>query len=112
MNELAKTPKPPYYAVVFTSLRTEGDEGYAQTADEMMALVSKQTGFLGVESVRDAEGFGITVSYWESLDSIKGWKENPSHQIAQKEGKKWYKHYAVRACKVGRDKKGGALFQP
>ena len=99
-----KTPQPPYYAVIFTSIRTEGDNGYNQMGDEIIALVSEQPGFLGLESVRGADNFGITVSYWESLDAIKKWKDNPSHQIAQKLGKeKWYKQYATRVCKVERD---------
>lgn len=91
--------------MIFTSIRTEGDNGYAQMAEEMMALVSRQPGFLGAESVRSADGFGITVSYWESLDAIKKWNENPSHKIAQKMGReKWYKNFAVRVCKVERDR--------
>lgn len=104
MNRITKTPRPPYYAVIFTSLRAERDNGYAQMAEAMVALVSKQPGFLGAESTRDMDGFGITVSYWDSLDAIKMWKENPSHQVAQKKGKeKWYKHYAIRVSRVERD---------
>lgn len=104
MSKVVKIPDRQYYAVIFTSVRTDGDDGYKRMADEMVELVSKQPGFLGAESVRDANGFGITVSYWESLDAIRQWKENPSHQIAQKMGKEiWYKQFAVRICKVERD---------
>ncbi len=74
MSLIAKTPKPPYYAVIFTSLRTEGDNGYGEMAAEMVELASKQAGFLGVESAR--EDIGITISYWTDLESIKSWKEN------------------------------------
>jgi len=63
-NNIAKTPEPPYYAVIFTSLRTEGDRGYGHMADRMVELASQQPGFLGVETTRGADGFGITVSYW------------------------------------------------
>jgi heme-degrading monooxygenase HmoA len=113
MNKIAGTPRPPYYAVIFTSLRTGEDDGYSRMADEMMDLVSKQPGFLGAESARHKD-FGITVSYWESLSAIKAWKENPSHQAAQKIGKeKWYSGYAIRVCKVERDKiKGEWTFPP
>jgi len=104
MSKVVKIPDRQYYAVIFTSVRTDGDDGYKRMADEMVELVSKQPGFLGAESVRDASGFGITVSYWESLNAIRQWKENPSHQIAQKMGKEiWYKQFAVRICKAERD---------
>jgi heme-degrading monooxygenase HmoA len=102
MNGSAKTPQPPYYAVIFTSQRTEGDKGYGKMAEKMEELASQQQGFLGIESARDNE-LGITVSYWESLDAIKKWKENSSHKVAQEKGKEeWYKNYTVRICKVER----------
>jgi heme-degrading monooxygenase HmoA len=104
MSGVAKTPKPPYYAVIFSSQRTEGDGGYGKMADKMVELASQQEGFLGVESARD-EGLGITVSYWESLRAIKKWKENSAHQVAQDRGKtEWYKKFTLRVCKVERDK--------
>lgn len=101
----AKTPQSPYYAVIFTSKRTEkDDEDYGQVANLMGELASKQPGFLGVESSRDQDGIGITVSYWESLESIKSWKENIPHQKAQEKGKSdWYSKYITRICKVERD---------
>lgn len=110
MSEIIKTSNPPYYAVIFTSLRTDGDNGYSEMADEMVELVSEQPGFLGVEGVRGADNFGITISYWESLEAINEWKENPRHLIAQKLGKeKWYKKYATRVCKIERDNFGSEL---
>ncbi|GAE29773.1 antibiotic biosynthesis monooxygenase family protein [Halalkalibacter hemicellulosilyticus] len=101
----ANTPPPPYYAVIFTSQRTEKDsKGYKRTAELMVELASKQTGFLGVESSRDHDGLGITVSYWDSLESIKQWKEHMAHQKAKEKGKKdWYSAYITRICKVDRD---------
>ena len=103
---IAKTPSPPYYAVIFTSLRTEVDQGYGTMSDKMDELAKTQPGFLGIESVRDAlgEGLGITVSYWQSLEAIKEWKNNSQHLVAQKLGKKqWYKSFKTRICKVERD---------
>jgi heme-degrading monooxygenase HmoA len=82
---IAKTPKPPYYAAIFTSVRTEGDKGYSKMAQEMEKLVKNQPGFLGFESAR--KGIGITVSYWKDLESIRKWKENLTHKEAQKKGK-------------------------
>ncbi|HVW13643.1 MAG TPA: antibiotic biosynthesis monooxygenase [Mucilaginibacter sp.] len=99
---VANTPHPPYYAVIFTSLRTEGDNGYGEMAAEMEKLAKQQPGFLGVESARD--GLGITVSYWESLDAIRNWKANERHLVAQNTGReKWYRHYKTRICFVERD---------
>ena len=92
----------PYYAVIFSSHRTEGDQGYAEMAEEMEMLARKQPGFLDIESARD--GLGITVSYWESLEAIAEWKANVDHRQAQKNGiKTWDSWYKVRICKVERE---------
>ena len=99
---IAKTPKPPYYAVIFTTERSEIDEGYSEMAKQMLELAKQQSGFLGDESARDR--LGITVSYWESLDAIKNWKQNARHLQAQKLVKeKWYKKYKLRVARVERD---------
>jgi heme-degrading monooxygenase HmoA len=99
---IANTPTPPYYAVIFTSLRTEGDNGYNSMSEEMAELAQQQEGYLGIESARN--DVGITVSYWRSLEDIKNWKANTRHLFAQKQGReKWYEHYKVRICKVERD---------
>jgi len=79
---IANTPKVPYYAVIFTSIKSDEDNGYNEMSKKMVELVKKQDGFLGFESVR--EGIGITVSYWRDLESINKWKENIEHQVAQK----------------------------
>ncbi|MNV74127.1 hypothetical protein D3C71_1673240 [compost metagenome] len=102
MSEIANTPEPPYYAVIFTSERSDGDNGYGEMAEEMVKLAAAQPGFLGVESAR--EGVGITVSYWESLEAIHNWKQNERHMIAQQKGMSdWYLRYKTRVCKVERD---------
>ncbi len=105
MGPLARTPKPPYYAVVFTSVRTDADgEGYAATAERMVELASSQPGFLGIESARGADGVGITVSYWESLDAIRNWRQHAEHREAQAGGRaKWYRRFALRVCRVEHD---------
>ena len=101
---LAKTASPPYYAVIFASRRAHGGRGYDQMAERMVALASQMPGFLGVESVRGVDGFGITVSYWESEDAIRQWKAHAEHQIAQRTGKAfWYTDYIVRIAKVERE---------
>jgi len=102
MSLIAETPPPPYYAVIFSSLRNADIEGYAQTAARMMELATQQPGFLGVESAR--EDLGITVSYWSDLESIKQWKANAEHRLAQKMGMdKWYSSYKTRIALVERD---------
>ncbi|WP_461637539.1 antibiotic biosynthesis monooxygenase family protein [Labilibaculum euxinus] len=99
---IAKTNGTPYYAVIFSSIKTTADNGYSEMAESMMELAKRQAGFLGVESAR--EETGITVSYWESLDAIKKWQAHPAHQIAQERGKEnWYEKYAARICKVESD---------
>ncbi|MDR2498642.1 MAG: antibiotic biosynthesis monooxygenase [Tannerellaceae bacterium] len=98
----AETPKPPYYAVIFTSVRTEGDNGYSEMANSMVELAAVQDGFLGVESAR--EEIGITVSYWRDLESIRKWKENIEHMIAQEKGRtEWYKSFKTRIALIERD---------
>lgn len=100
--KISDTPAPPYYAVIFTSLKTEDDIGYAETAKRMEELSSQYPGFLGIESARSE--LGITVSYWSSLEAIKSWKQNAEHLVAQQKGKtQWYAHYRIRICKVERE---------
>lgn len=102
MSSIAQTPKPPYYAVIFTSQRTDGDNGYGEVATRMVDLASEQPGFLGIESAR--EEIGITVSYWSDLESIKAWKMNAEHRQAQEKGRnKWYSSFRVRITKVERE---------
>ena len=97
----ATTPKPPYYAVIFTSVRTDGDNGYGEIARNMVELAAEQPGFLGIESAR--QEIGITVSYWSSLEAIKAWKENVSHRQAQSRARDWYAKLRVRVCRVERE---------
>lgn len=102
MSGIAKTPPPPYYAVIFTTVRTETDAGYEATAQRMLELAAQQPGFLGEESAR--HGLGITISYWASLDAIQNWKEHAEHLIAQEMGRDlWYSAYKTRICRVERD---------
>ena len=96
-------PPPPYYAVIFSSTRTEGDNGYGETADRMVELAATMPGYLGIESARGEDGFGITVSYWESEEAIANWKRQAEHLAAQKRGRAdWYEDYIVRVAKVER----------
>lgn len=99
---LAPTPQPPYYAVIFSSLKAEDDEGYGEMAERMLELAAQQPGFLGVESAR--EQLGITVSYWSSREAIAAWKANIEHCEAQRQGReRWYKAFRTRICRVERE---------
>lgn len=99
---IAFSPAPPYYAVIFTSMRTEGDNGYNEMAGQMEELAKQQPGYLGIESARNE--IGITVSYWKDLESIAAWKKQTDHLAAQHKGiKDWYSAYKVRVCKVERE---------
>jgi heme-degrading monooxygenase HmoA len=100
----ARLPEPPYYAVIFSSLRNGDDEaGYASAAQRMLELAAQQPGFLGAESARGADGFGITVSYWASERDIGAWKHQAEHAATRAHGRKhWYEHFELRVAKVER----------
>jgi heme-degrading monooxygenase HmoA len=99
---LAETPATPYYAVIFTSIRSNETTGYEAMAEAMVSLAAQQPGFLGVESAHDS--LGITVSYWESLEAIAAWKQNSAHLVAQQRGRDlWYRAFKTRICRVERD---------
>lgn len=101
MSKIANTPKPPYYAVIFSSVRTAGDNGYAEAARHMLDLARQQPGFLGYEGAR--QELGVSVSYWESLDAIRTWREHPEHRKVQRMEPEWYGESRIRVCKVERD---------
>lgn len=101
MSAPAKTPKPPYYAVIFTSVRTGIDNGYGEAAKKMLDLASIQPGFLGFETAR--QEIGISISYWSDLDAIRAWKDNLLHRQAQNRAKEWYAEFRVRVCRVERE---------
>ena len=100
----AQLPEPPYYAVIFSSLRNGQDEaGYAAAAERMLALAAQQPGYLGAESTRGGDGFGITVSYWASESAISAWKHQAEHAATRNHGRKhWYEHFELRVAKVER----------
>jgi heme-degrading monooxygenase HmoA len=102
MAVIAEPPEPPYYAVIFTSIRNEQpDDEYETTAARMEELARRQPGFLGIDSAR--EGVGITVSYWTDEAAIAAWKADAEHVLAQRHGRDgWYRHYAVRVARVER----------
>ena len=104
MSKPADTPQPPYYAVIFTSRRTEGDDdGYAAMSNKMEELAAQQPGYLGIESARGADGLSITVSYWESEEAIANWRGNADHRVAQSRGvERWYSEFVTRVAKVER----------
>jgi len=102
-SPFAPRPEPPYYAVIFASQRTPMQAGYGETADRMVELAVQQPGYLGVESTRGADGFGITVSYWASLEAIAAWRAHAEHTIARETGRKqWYEGYELRIARVER----------
>ena len=100
----ATLPEPPYFVVIFASLRNGEDEaGYADAATRMLALAATQTGYLGAESVRDADGFGLTLSYWDSEAAIVAWKHQADHAAVRAHGRShWYHHFELRVAKVER----------
>ncbi|QTD32114.1 antibiotic biosynthesis monooxygenase family protein [Pseudomonas fluorescens] len=101
-------PNTECFAVIFTSTRTEGDNGYAEASEHMMQLVAEQPGLLGIDSIRGADGVGITVSYWESEAAILAWREHPEHRVIQARGRaEWYSAFQTRVCRVEREYRFG-----
>lgn len=99
----ARTPAPPYYAVIFASQRVGPDDGYGAMAERMETLAASQPGFLGLESARDASGFGITVSYWQDEAAIAAWKRHAEHTLARERGRQaWYGRFELRIARVER----------
>lgn len=103
-NGFADLPRPPYYAVIFSSQRNgQDDEGYAAMAQRMVELAQQQPGFLGLESTRGDDGFGITVAYWDSEEAIRAWRQHGEHAAAREQGRRdWYDHFELRVAKVER----------
>lgn len=100
---LVPAHEPPYYAVIFTSRRTEGDNGYGETAARMGRLAAGQPGFLGHESVRGPDGRGITVAYFTDEAAIAAWREHTEHAAVRAYGREhWYEEYVVHVAKVER----------
>lgn len=103
MTAPAAPPEPPYYAVIFAWLRSDDDSAYARMADEMAALAARQPGYLGMDTARGADGFGMTVSYWRDRDAIRAWKAHAEHRVAQRLGAQaWYDAYAIRVARIER----------
>jgi len=104
MSDFAPLPEPPYYAVIFSAKRTDGDFGYGAMADKMEKLASQQPGYVGIEATRDETGFGITVSHWADEASLIAWKTVSEHMLAQEIGReRWYSYYTVHVAKVERN---------
>lgn len=96
------------FAVIFTSTRTEGDNGYAEASERMMQLVVEQPGFIAIDSIRGEDGVGITISYWESEAAILAWREHPEHRVIQARGRaEWYSAFQTRVCRVEREYRFG-----
>lgn len=95
--------EPPYYAVVFTSVRGGDGQGYDETAERLDELVAAVPGFLGMESAGTPGGLGITVGYFRDEEAIKAWQSDPEHRVAQRRGRaQWYESYVLHIAKVER----------
>ena len=102
MSKFAQTPEPPYYAVIFTTVKSENLEGYAEMNARMFELARQQKGYLGIESAHGE--IGLSVTYWKTLEDIAAWRNHAEHKVAQAEGyATWYQAFATRVCRVERD---------
>lgn len=91
-------------AVIFVSVRTAQDAaGYAAAAGAMDRLAAAQPGYRGIDSARDADGFGITVSYWADEAAALAWRDHPEHAAIREQGRaRWYARYQVFVTRVER----------
>ncbi|MGV6801661.1 MAG: antibiotic biosynthesis monooxygenase family protein [bacterium] len=110
-DKFAPLVKEPHYAAIFVrqhmAQKTDDSNEYEKVAEHMLALAKQMPGFLGFESASDNEGFGITISYWQTLDDIENWRQHEDHKAAQRRGKAhWYDAYTIRIAKVERAYQG------
>ncbi|MFF1447524.1 antibiotic biosynthesis monooxygenase family protein [Streptomyces sp. NPDC058274] len=95
--------EPPYYAVVFTSVRTEESDGYGETGERMEELVRGVPGFLGMDHARTPGGLSITVGYFKDEAALQQWRSDAEHRAAQRRGRaEWYERYTLHVAKVER----------
>lgn len=110
-SSLASLPEPPYYAVIFTSLRPAGadeEDDYLEVSRRMAELAKTMPGYLGFEAARGEGGVGIGVSYWESEEAIANWKRQTEHLEAQRRGvSEFYEAFTLRVAKVERQQEWG-----
>ena len=106
MRSFVRPVRAGDYVVVFTSTRTVGDDAaYGEMAEHMVRLAAEQPGYVGIESTRGGDGFGITASYWESEAAIRNWKANVEHRQAQARGREqWYAGFHLCIARVERDR--------
>jgi heme-degrading monooxygenase HmoA len=104
MAYISKTPRPPYYAVVFTSINAKVDHTeHVAMFRRLVDRASTYAGYLGIEAARNSDGTGVAAVYWRDADSIEAWAKDPEHQVAKEKGREiWYSHYMIRICKVER----------
>src|SRR6478672_6812469 len=102
MPFISKTPKPPYYAVIFTSINADVDHTeHTEMYQRMVKIAQNYQGYLGIEPARNPDGSGVAAVYWRDHESILAFARDPEHLIAKKKGREiWYSHYFIRICKV------------
>lgn len=105
MRSFVRAVRAGDYVVVFASTRAAGDDAaYAEMAEHMVRRAAEQRGYVGIDSTRGSDGFGITASYWESVAAIRDWKANVEHQEAQAKGRdQWYSGFHLCIARVERD---------
>lgn len=96
---------PGAVAVIFVNRRTAGDDvGYQAAATAMEAAVVRQPGYLGIHSVRAADGEGITISYWTDEEAAIAWRRHPGHSAVREQGRShWYEYYRLIVTQVMRE---------
>ena len=87
-------------AVIFKATIAEIDDEYFTTATQLKDLAISKYGCLDFVSVTEGNE-EIAISYWQTMQQIQAWKNDPQHLHAQTLGRdKWYKSYKVEICEV------------
>ena len=86
--------------VLFRSrLTPEAANGYGAMAEQMSKLARSSPGFIAEKGFVAEDGERLTVVWWENEETLKQWRNNAEHLIAQKTGReKWYEPANIPAA--------------
>jgi heme-degrading monooxygenase HmoA len=89
--------------VLFRSRLVEPADGYGDMATEMLDLARTMPGFVDFKSYKADDGERLSVVWWRDLETMKGWRDNARHRVAQRLGReKWYQYYKIEVAEVAR----------
>ena len=102
---------PGQVVTVFRNrLDPAGATHYGPRAEEMEALARSMPGFVDVKSFVADDGERVTISTFADEASVRAWREQAEHRVAQAEGRStYYDEYSIQVCETLR---AGAFRKP